>query len=160
MKTNYLFPYRFKKLSGLVFWLALLILVVLYTCNTSLEFKINSKVFSIVNNPSIVEDIQWFNWIENDIIDECLFFILIIAGLVHAFSKEKIEDEMVSKIRLDSLVWATYFNYILSLLCYLFVYGLPFLNIMCVALFSHLLFFIIRFRWVIYKQNNILEHEK
>ena len=107
-----------------------------------------------------MEDIQWFNWIENDIIDECLFFILIIAGLVHAFSKEKIEDEMVSKIRLDSLVWATYFNYILFLLCYLFVYGLPFLNIMCVALFSHLLFFIIRFRWVIYKQNNILEHEK
>lgn len=159
MNLSYLFPYRFKKISGIVFWLALLLFAILPFID-DLEFiEIKAKVFSLINS-GVFSDTSYFDIAENDIKDEILFTLLILSGLIYAFSKEKTEDERVQKIRLDSLVWATYFNYILILLCYLFIYGIDFLNVMMAALFSHLLFFIIRFRWMLYRQNKSLNYEE
>ncbi len=159
MNLSYLFPYRFKKISGIVFWLALLLFAILPFID-DLEFiEIKAKVFSLINS-GVFSDTSYFDIAENDIKDEILFTLLILSGLIYAFSKEKTEDERVQKIRLDSLVWATYFNYILILLCYLFIYGIDFLNVMMAALFSHLLFFIIRFRWMLYRQNKSLDYEE
>lgn len=92
---------------------------------------------------------HYFSFIYNELLDEILFFILIISGLIYAFTKEKIEDEMVMKLRLDSLVWTTYFNNLYLLLCYLLFYGFSFLSIAFLALISNLLIFVLRFRWVI-----------
>lgn len=169
MKTSYLFPYRFKKISGIVFWVSLVLLILLYSYSNlfnSINPEIN--VFTIRGEPIFEKEEsgtfllaeKWFTITKTQILDEILFLLLIVSGLIYAFSKEKTEDEMVSKIRLDSLVWATYFNYIVILLGYLFVYGFAFLNVMMVALFSHLLFFIIRFRWIMYKQNKSSGYEE
>lgn len=160
MKTSYLFPYRFKKASGFLFWITLLLLFSYVMFDSYGNFEIKTKVFAVVGDTGLLGGNAWFSWVENSIVDEILFIVLIISGLIYAFSKEKIEDEMVSKIRLDSLVWATYFNYISILLCYMFLYGFAFLNVMMIALFSHLLFFIVRFRWVMYKQNKSLSYEE
>lgn len=160
MKTSYLFPYRFKKISGFLFWISLLLICGYVMFDNYGNFEIKTKVFAIVGDTGLLGGSEWFNWVENSIVDEILFILLIASGLVYAFSKEKTEDEMVSKIRLDSLVWATYFNYIIILLCYMFLYGFAFLNVMMIALFSHLLFFIIRFRWMMYKQNKLSSYEE
>ncbi len=160
MKTSYLFPYRFKKISGFLFWITLLLLCSFVMFDSYGNFEIKTKVFAVVADTGLLGGSEWFNWVENSIVDEILFILLIASGLVYAFSKEKTEDEMVSKIRLDSLVWATYFNYIIILLCYMFLYGFAFLNVMMIALFSHLLFFIIRFRWMMYKQNKLSYDEE
>lgn len=161
MKTSYLFPYRFKKISGIVFWVVLVITVYSFlNYDAVIEnemFRFN--VFTIAETGLITKSI-FFGLTKNYILDEIFFSLLIISGLVYAFSKEKIEDEMVSKIRLDSLVWATYFNYIIIILCYIFLHGFTFMFVMMVALFSHLLFFIIRFRWLMYKQNKTLGYEE
>lgn len=159
MKTSYLFPYRFKKLSGIVFVVAFICLTIYFAFGNEELYSLNSKVFALADSHFLEEPV-YFGLTTNNITDEILFLLLIISGLIYAFSKEKTEDEMVSKIRLDSLVWATYFNYILILLCYMFVFGFAFLNIMMIALFSHLLFFIIRFRWLMYKQNKTLGYEE
>ncbi len=159
MNLSYLFPYRFKKISGIVFWLALLLFAILPFIDDFEFIEIKAKVFSLINS-GVFSDTSYFDIAENDIKDEILFTLLILSGLIYAFSKEKTEDERVQKIRLDSLVWATYFNYILILLCYLFIYGIDFLNVMMAALFSHLLFFIIRFRWMLYRQNKSLDYEE
>lgn len=160
MKTSYLFPYRFKKVSGFLFWISLLLICGYVMFDNYGNFEIKTKVFAIVGDTGLLGGNAWFSWVENSIVDEILFILLIISGLVYAFSKEKTEDEMVSKIRLDSLVWATYFNYIIILLCYMFLYGFAFLNVMMIALFSHLLFFIILFRWMMYKQNKLSGYEE
>lgn len=154
MKTSYLFPNRLKSISGIVFWISLLLFILLMIEDYAEVVQINTRVFALADtNVS-------FGLTTNNIVDEILFTLLIASGLIYAFSKEKTEDERVQKIRLDSLVWATYFNYILILLCYLFIYGFDFLNVMMAALFSHLLFFIIRFRWILYKQNKSLDYEE
>ena len=38
---------------------------------------------------------------------------MLVGLIIVAFSKEKIEDEQISQLRLDSLQWAVYLNYII-----------------------------------------------
>lgn len=165
MKTKYLFPYRFKWISGAVFLISFISLIMLLI-DSDIFSKINPEVpvFAIAGTGEVVFDsatkttwfpVNYFTFIYNNILDEILLFLLIIGGLIFAFSREKIEDEMIMKIRLDSLAWATYFNYVVILFCYLFFYGFSFLNVLVAAMLSNLLFFIVRFRWVIYTYNKI-----
>lgn len=169
MNTRFLFPYKLKKISGIIFFITL-ILCFLMLIDYSVFSKINPNlpVFAIagdgipvsgVNTGAGLLGTHYFSLIYNEILDEILFVVLVISGLIYAFSKEKSEDEMIMKIRLDSLAWATYFNYILLLICYLFFYGFPFLKIMVIAMFSNLLFFIIRFRWVVFNYNKEFDEE-
>lgn len=163
MKTNFLFPYKLKKVSGVVFFISLILIIALcvdYDAFSTINPK--SSVFAIAgngelvfgtNSKTVIFPTHYLSFIYNEILDEILFFILIVSGMIYAFSKEKTEDEMIIKIRLDSLAWATYFNYTIILICYLLFYGLPFLKIIVISMFSNLLFFIIRFRWAVYKYN-------
>jgi hypothetical protein len=70
-----------------------------------------------------------------------------------AFSKEKIEDEFISRLRLESLQFAVYLNYMILTLQILLVHSTAFLDIMVYNMFSVLLLFIIRFRAMIHIQN-------
>jgi len=161
MKTSYLFPYRFKKISGFVFLFVVLLFFASSCFDISSYINFEAPVFAIVGDGRLVFDpndtsyfkTHYFSFIYNDIFDEIVFCLLIVSGMFYVFSKEKKEDEMISKIRLESLVWATYFNAIVSLVCYLFFYGLNFLYFMNFLVFSNLLFFVIRFKWAIYKYN-------
>ena len=87
--------------------------------------------------------------------------ILMLTGLfLIAFSKEKIEDEQIAQLRLDSLRWAIYLNYVILLLSLVFTNGVDFIDILRLNLWVPLLFFIIRFRWVLFRLNRSLTAEK
>jgi hypothetical protein len=85
--------------------------------------------------------------VKNNVFDELIGLLLIAGGLFIAFSKEETEDEFIAKIRLESLVWATYFNYAILMLSVIFVYGMSFFGVLVFNMFTLLLFFIIRFNW-------------
>src|ERR1700743_3904394 len=71
--------------------------------------------------------------------------LLMAMGLfMAAFSKEKIEDEQIAQLRLDSLQWAIYLNYALLLIGMIF--STDFYHILFMNLIVPLIFFIIRFR--------------
>lgn len=159
MKTNYLFPNSFKKSSGILFLLSLLGLILIPIINKDAEtFKLEINVFALIFDEGLTT--KSIGWIKDDIFPELIGIILILSGLIFAFSKEKTEDEMVAKIRLESLVWATYINYGILLLCILFVYGMSFLDVMEYNMFTLLLFFIIRFHWMLFKNNTLSENEE
>ncbi|MGN6640066.1 MAG: hypothetical protein ACTHJ8_14245 [Mucilaginibacter sp.] len=93
---------------------------------------------------------------------EHLFFIctslVMAAGLfVVAFTREKIEDEQIWQIRLDSLRWAIYVNYLVLIISLVFIEDVA--HILELNLWVPLLFFIIRFRWVIFRLNSSLSRE-
>ncbi|MEG2612619.1 MAG: hypothetical protein RR971_03920, partial [Alistipes sp.] len=70
-------------------------------------------------------------------------------------SREKIEDELIAKLRLDSLLIALYVNYGLLIVAALTVYDIDFLNIMLYNLFTTPLLFFILFRfklWLLRKE--------
>jgi hypothetical protein len=84
--------------------------------------------------------------------------LLMAMGLfLAAFSKEKIEDEQISQLRLDSLQWAIYLNYVLLLI------GLTFSadteHVLFLNLLIPMVFLIIRFRWVLFRLNHSLPKE-
>ena len=159
MKTNFLFPNAFKKPSLLLLVLSCIGLVFVLNFNDDEAVKIQTNVFALMNDEGFKGPF-YFQWTKNNILDEIAMTLFIVSGLIFAFSKEKIEDEMVAKIRLESLVWATYVNYGVLLCCILFIYGLPFLNVMMYNMFTLLLFFIIRFHWMLYKNNTLSDHEE
>ena len=159
MKTNYLFPNSFKNVSGIVFLLSLLGLIFVPIINKDAEtIKLEINVFAILYDEGL--STKSLAWINDDIFPEIIGVVLILSGIIFAFSKEKTEDEMVSKIRLESLVWATYVNYACLLFCILFIYGLPFFNIMVYNMFTLLLIFIIRFHWMLFQNNTLAGDEE
>ena len=97
----------------------------------------------------IIGDKHFIGMVNNNILNEILGILIILSSLLVAFSKEKSEDEYISKIRLESLVWAVYINYAILLISFLFIFELSFLWVMIFNMFTILLFFIIRFNWQI-----------
>lgn len=152
MKSLFLFPNKFKTIGWILFIPSFIGFLFLSISNLSIDNYGVVKVFAILDS-GIMSTNKFFTIIENSIIDELLLFGLIIGGLLIGFSKLKIEDELTSKIRYESLVWATYLNYALILLFTIAVYGLSYLNILFFNTFTLLLFFIIRFHYLIYKLN-------
>ena len=76
------------------------------------------------------------------------------------FSKEKNEDEYIANLRLSSLMWAVWVNYVLLLLCFIFVYGMGFLHVMIYNMFTVLIIFIGRFNLILFKNKMISADEK
>jgi hypothetical protein len=70
-----------------------------------------------------------------------------------AFSKEKIEDEAIQFFRLASLQWAVIVNYVVLIICILGLYGGIFFSVMTYNMFTILIIFIIRFRYVLFQHN-------
>ncbi|MBT8315474.1 MAG: hypothetical protein KJP26_13525, partial [Maribacter sp.] len=117
------------------------------------------KVFGIFID-EIVGTKKYFGIIANNVLNEILGVLVIISGLMVAFSKEKNEDEFISKIRLQSLVWATYWNYGILILAFLFVYDLSFLWVMIINMYTIIIFFIIKFNWSLVNLNKTLTYEE
>lgn len=158
MKLNYLFPHRFKRIGT---WILIpFILLGWYVVN----YDIEPEIFDF-NVPAIfVDEIMGekfvFGMTENNILNEIVGVVLILSFLMVAFSKEKQEDELIAKIRLDSLVWATYVNYAVLLFSMIFIYGMSFFWVMIFNMFTILLFFIVRFNWQVKKLNKTMTHEE
>lgn len=156
MKTNYLFSNWFKKIGWILFipGIILGIVFLIYQSDISL---FNIRVFAIAKGFS---DTTFFSILENNVLDEITSILLIIGALLIAFSKEKSEDEFISKIRLESLVWATYMNYAILILAITFVFSNPFLWVLIFNMFTVLFFFLVRFNWALYKSKNQISDEE
>lgn len=160
MKKNYLFPHKYKKIGWFILVPSAIIglLTLIYEYEPSfLDFDVPAifiNEFKLENNKKI------FGMVHNNILNEILGILVIISSLFVAFSKEKVEDEFIEKIRLESLVWAVYVNYGILLLAFLFIYDFSFLWVMIFNMFTILLFFIIRFNWQISKLKKSTNYEE
>jgi len=82
----------------------------------------------------------------------------VLIGLIFiAFSREKIEDEFMMKLRLESLVAVVLISYSLLLLAILFVYGFGFFVALIYNMYTVLIIFIARFYWVKSRENKMLQ---
>ena len=159
MKTNYLFPHSFKKGSGALLIISFVVFLIISFINRERELiQLPVNVFALIFDKGL--EANYFGFTQNNFIDEILMTLFIVSGLIFAFSKEKIEDEMVSKIRLESLVWATYVDYGVLLFCVIFIYGISFLQVMEYNMFTLLLFFIIRFHFTLYKNSKLANYDE
>ncbi|MCF7568110.1 hypothetical protein L3X37_07000 [Sabulilitoribacter arenilitoris] len=145
MKTNYLLPNKYKIVGWVLFILGIIsgLLITIYEFELDF-FKI--KVLQMFNFKGNKE--PFFCIIKNNVLDEIISICIIVGGLLVGFTKEKIEDEFIYKLRKDSLVWAIICNYTILLFTIIFIYGGDFFDIMIYNMFTPLLFFIIRFNFL------------
>jgi hypothetical protein len=87
----------------------------------------------------------------------CTSLVMALGLFIVAFSREKIEDEQIWHLRLDSLRWAIYINYLVLIASLIFIYDTA--HILELNLWVPLIFFIIRFRWAIFRLNRSLSRE-
>ena len=146
MKSNYLLPNKLKPLGWCLFIIGLIGGTILYAMDYDGEIMV-TKVFSIYSEP-FLGDAGFFKVLENGIADELVYICIIIGGLLVGFTKEKVEDEYIYKLRTESLVWAIIFNYILLLFTIVFVYDMTFFNVLIFNVFTPLLFFVFRFNFI------------
>ncbi|MBE6214332.1 MAG: hypothetical protein E7131_06620 [Rikenellaceae bacterium] len=134
MKTL-LFPHRFQKVGWVIFALAAALGV--YLCITEFEGFGGSYT---MNNIAIIG--------------------IAIGGILATCSKEKVEDEMISHIRLNSLLVALYINYAVLIVASLLVYDLDFLQVMIYQMFTILLVFMVVFRYQVWRAKGGADDEE
>lgn len=157
MKTNYLLPYRFKKIGWLIL-IPITIVGILMFINGWQPEIFKTTVFGIYlgyDTGRIAIGLT-----ENNVLDEIICILMIVGAIMVAFSKEKYEDELVSSIRLRSLVWATYANYAIILLALLFGFSMYFAWFMGLNMFTVLILFILKFNWSLAKLRKSIVYEE
>jgi TctA family transporter len=102
----------------------------------------------------------WFTTASTDFQATIVPVILIIALLLIAFSKEKIEDEMIVKIREQSLVWAVIVNFIILIIGILLIYGVPYLHFLSLQIFLVLILFIAKFNFELSRLKKVTRNEE
>lgn len=151
MKTSYLLPNKYKSVGWILFTIGIITGIFLYFS----EYESNEltiKVLSIHNDDAIFGDEGgFFKIIENSILDELAALVIIIGGLIVGFTKEKVEDEFIYKLRKDSIVWAIIFNYVVLIFTIIFIYGFTFFDVLVFNMFTPLVFFIFRFNFLKHK---------
>ena len=140
MNTHFLFPSRFKPYG----WSLFIPSLVLGFTNLYFDFTFGflnvSKFEGVLNSDT------------QNLTDEISVVGLIIGLMIIGFSKLKTEDEYVQKIRLDSLLWATYLNCAFLILSTLFIYSYLYFDVLIYNLFTLPLFCVIRFHYYLSKR--------
>ncbi len=146
MTTRLLFPHRYRLIGWLIFVpSALLGLATMYA-----EFQIDWLEFG--KSVKLLDGVMG----SNNLTDEVAGIGTIIGLLLIAFSREKTEDEMSSHLRLEALQWSVYANYLVLIVAILLVYDTAFFNVMIYNMFTLLVVFIARYRWLIWQTNSAL----
>ena len=158
MDVNYLFPNKYKPIG----WFILIPSISIGFITVLLDFE---PEFLTFNLPALFIDEffgekRFFGMTQNNILNEIIGVLVIISSLMVAFSKEKSEDEYISKIRLESLVWSVYVNYAVLLVAFFCIYDIAFLWVMIFNMFTVLWFFIVRFNWQISKLKKSANYEE
>ena len=158
MTNKLLLPHKFK-LAG---WIILVPATILGFIVLSTGYEadwLDTEFFSIITDTAL-GNAEFFVSSQVNLTQTLLGSLFIIGALMVSFSKEKIEDEFISNLRLSSLLWSVWVSYLLLLFAFIFVYGTAFFTVMVYNMFTILIFFMIRFNYILYKNSKLPSDEK
>ena len=147
---KYLFKNKFKQFSGWTFYLSIGLGLFLMSTNKMHDLLV-VKVFSMFSYTWVGGEKHGLGWQENGLGNELFTILIIVSGIVHTFSKEKIEDELVSKFRMESLTLSLFINYGIVIISTLFVYNMTYMYVLIFNLFSIIFLFNVIFKYRLYK---------
>jgi hypothetical protein len=138
-----LLNHKLKRPATVLFYTSLLLGVYAITTENQLGEIWEIPVYSIFGNESgmLGTGLGQRGWTTTSLFNEILTVVIVCTGLMASFSQEKIEDELISRIRLESLSLAIVLNYALVLVANFFLFDFAFLNALMVFLFAPLVMF-------------------
>jgi heme/copper-type cytochrome/quinol oxidase subunit 2 len=159
MLKQILLPNYFKLIGWILLIPSAILGFFLMLSDLESTLKINSKVFALYND-EIMGSQRHTGIISTDITNTLVGVFFILGAMMVGFSKEKKEDEYVANLRLSSLMWAVWVNYVLLLLSFIFIYGMGFFHVMIYNMFTVLIIFIGRFNIKLFINRMIPADEK
>lgn len=135
MKPKYLLPHLYKKIG----WIILVPASILGIC-----------CFIPITENTLPN--KWFHQAFGETLEEVTMFLLFAGLLLVSYSREKDEDEYISRLRLESLQMAVIVNYVLLIIAAFIWHWLDFLSVMMYNMFTILIIFIARFHFLLYRQ--------
>lgn len=156
MTRNYLFPARFKKLG----WMLLIpfgVALILFGTEL-LKCKLELTVFAFIRQQ--IGETEFFKFIKNDVTDEIIFIGLIVSLLMISFSRENDEDEFITQLRANSLIWALLVSYAILIVGILFIYEFMFLYFLYINMILILVLYVVKFNLTLYKFRKSIKDEE
>lgn len=143
-----LLSYKFK-LPGLILILAGTGLTVLYFGS---DFRFEMPVLAVVSS---FTETKFFTCFKTNFSDE-LILLLYLAGFSFIiYSKEKVETELIKKIRLQALMKTIRTEIFLLFFVILFIYGGGFIAFVIMNLFLPFIIYIVIFNVMKYKASKV-----
>ena len=148
MKSLILIPHRFKIFG----WILLLLTILLHIFINSFELpRVKVLVLDVYIHYS--EIFSLFSIEENNIETTLIITGYSLSSLIIFCSKEKIEDEFISILRLNSLLWAFVVNNLVFIFLTLTVYGSGYLEIISWNPFTTSFLYITIFHFMLIKNS-------
>lgn len=149
MNTLQLLPNRFKTIGWFIFIPSLILGLISLTGVTNFQISL-----PVIYNSGFFSDGQsgFLQTAEIDLFPNLFGILIIIGGILVGFSKEKIEDEYISSLRLKSVFWSLIVSYSIVLLLFITVFGSLFLTILILIMFLPLVLYIFRFNYLLLKK--------
>ncbi|WP_295959931.1 hypothetical protein [uncultured Alistipes sp.] len=139
MKKDYLLPVGFKKIG----WIVLLPSLLLGCYMLFLQ-----------------EELNWLDGVNEHLLNNAALIGTAAGLLLTGFSRERNEDEMITSLRLNSLLISVYVNYALLILLALCFYDFEFLTCMFVLLYTLPAIYCLLFRLAMYRLDKTLRDEE
>ena len=148
MQSRFLLPHRYRTIG----WVVLIPFLILGVLSVHMDFELEWLSFRLrPTNAGMFDNPEYENFTNE------LAGIGVLIGLIFiAFAREKVEDEFVMKLRLDSLLVAVLANCALLFLSIVLLYGFGFFYALVYNMYTLLILFIARFYWVKSRQAKML----
>ncbi len=157
--TNLLLSNKYKMVGWIIFFASLILGLYLLIFGFEPDW-LNSKMPSIFTSNLFFENRKFFSIISVNLTNTIIGVMFIVGCLLVGFTKEKNEDEFIAKIRQSALLWAVLVNYLLLIIAFIFIYDIAFISVMIYNMFTVLLLFIFRFKYVLFKNSKLATYEK
>ncbi len=135
MHKEFLLPYGFKRVGWVL--LATSLLVAIWA--VSLDFNYEKS--------ELLRSLQ----MEGTLITNYIVFGLWLGVIFVGCSRERIEDEMISRIRLNALLVGFYIQALFILVATFVFNSLDYLDVMIYNLVSFPLIFLVAYRWLLWR---------
>jgi hypothetical protein len=142
-----LFPSVFR-IIGLILFLGGAVAAFLRFSRGMKPGFLDVNVFAVY---SMYFDTKYFRIIGNNISEEIAGILLLAGVFLFTFAREKKESPGLWYFRTRAFLIASYINTGFLILSFIFIYGLGFLFILCLNMFSLMIIYNLCFRYLLYK---------
>ena len=160
--TKFLLPSGYKKAGWWIFGITVVLIIIHSIFQSQCDFSLNNirELFGMEHLEGKGDFLSSSFGPNDDLLLTFFGFLLIVAGIFIGFSRNKEDDEFIEQLRYESLILSLYINSGIMLLCLIFVWGLPFLWVMMINIFSILYVFIFCFYLRLYLNKRSMRYEK
>jgi hypothetical protein len=137
-------PYKYKWIGVALVFSGLIGLA----CFNLFDFQINLPVFAVCSSFLVTKICTVFR---TNVADELIILSLLAGFFILIFSKEKIENDTVKRLRLKAFGRAMIANMVLLIFSTLFLYGNAYMVVLLINLFSFSVFYLIFFNLLKWK---------